>query len=396
MRSLAIPELETEGVQRRRLAALRSGTHRRINADVSPAGNLGGPAVQVHRSAWANVVFRGSPGELFDVVRESSAKAGLTLSEGPPNQGTVALLCVPEEGSSEAETQLDDARSHGFLGVVIAIGYDTPRLWEWAINHAADHVVPLPQGEQWLTEFLVGTQRSIDEAPLIVVMGGHGGAGATTVATLLAAHCASKNARTLLMDCDPTGAGVHTYVGQRPRGLTWADLATSQGRIDASQLAEFIPSVKRLSVLGFDEGERGDLPRALPAVLSAARAGYEVVVADVPYSHAVNDFWLKHSSRTVVVVQLNTAGIVAARRKLALAQSNSIAVVARGSYPEGLDAKSLSKVLGAEVLARVPQASAVGRATERGMIVEALRERRIRRALDAVIEALAARGSEER
>lgn len=82
------------------------------------------------------------------------------------------------------------------------------------------HVKPLalPLFEDELrTRVLQAVQPSDGNELRIGVVGGHGGAGATTLAVALAAASAQAGRATLLVDADPLGGGIHHRIrGNRP------------------------------------------------------------------------------------------------------------------------------------------------------------------------------------
>jgi secretion/DNA translocation related CpaE-like protein len=110
---------------------------------------------------------------------------------------------------------------------------------------------------------------------VIGVVGGRGGAGASTFAAVLAAM-AGLGGRVVLVDLDPVAGGLDVLLGvEGVPGARWSGLRLDGGRLDATALLDGLPSWGRVSVLAAD---REPAPAAVAQVLDvAARAGPVVV-----------------------------------------------------------------------------------------------------------------------
>jgi secretion/DNA translocation related CpaE-like protein len=111
--------------------------------------------------------------------------------------------------------------------------------------------------------------------PVIGVVGGRGGAGASTFAAVLAAM-AGLGGRALLVDLDPLAGGVDVLLGvESVPGARWSGLRLDGGRLDAAALLDGLPSWGRVAVLAAD---RDPPPTSVSQVLDvAARSGPVVV-----------------------------------------------------------------------------------------------------------------------
>jgi Flp pilus assembly CpaE family ATPase len=78
--------------------------------------------------------------------------------------------------------------------VLVGSDLDDADVWQRAVQVGAEHVVFLPDAEVWLVERLSdAAHRSTGaEAPVVAVVGGRGGAGATTLACSLALTAARQ------------------------------------------------------------------------------------------------------------------------------------------------------------------------------------------------------------
>jgi len=152
--------------------------------------------------------------------------------------------------------------------------------WRGAVAVGAGHVVRLPEAEGWLIDRLGEITDSADRGgPVVSVLSGTGGAGATTFARLLASGIPEATA---LLDVDPLGP---EHIGLAEQGLRWPDLAATRGRVPAAALRESLPTLGRVAILtGMTPGV--DLA-AREAVLDAASRGFALTVVDAP--RAVDD-----------------------------------------------------------------------------------------------------------
>jgi MinD-like ATPase involved in chromosome partitioning or flagellar assembly len=169
-------------------------------------------------------------------------------------------------------------------------------------------------------------------ARLVVVTGGKGGPGATTLAVGLAGAWAVGARRVLLVDLDPAGGDVAAHIAVGPiRGRGVAAVlaaAGSVGRVEPHAVAaEAIGVAANLEVLvGLPRADAAGLLRgeAGVAVVQAARrvAGVEMVVVDagrlLPGSVAAGLLGLS-GAVGVLAVRADVPGALAAQRALLVA-----------------------------------------------------------------------------
>ncbi|MEU9121305.1 septum site-determining protein Ssd [Streptomyces sp. NPDC048506] len=180
-------------------------------------------------------------------------------------------------------------RLHGVLrrpGVIL-IGPDTGdrEPWRQAVAIGAERVLALPDGERWLVDRIADAAEGIGPPALTVgVIGGRGGAGASTLAGALAVTAARTGRRTLLVDADPLGGGLDVLLGgEKEKGLRWPAFTESRGRVAGAALEEALPRLHALRVLSWDRGPDVAIPPpAMRAVMAAARRRGGVVVVDLP------------------------------------------------------------------------------------------------------------------
>ncbi|QEV19361.1 septum site-determining protein Ssd [Streptomyces alboniger] len=224
--------------------------------------------------------------DLLDDLLRLCAAAGARpeVHHGGPDRGggwdSAPLVLV---GDDAAERLRGAARRRGV--VLVGRDQDDPGVWQRAVEIGADHVLLLPDGEQWLVERIADVAEGVGRPALTVgVIGGRGGAGASTLACSLAISAARAGRRTMLVDADPLGGGLDVLLGgETAEGLRWPAFAASRGRVGGGALEESLPELHALRVLSWDRGDVVTVaPEAVRAVVSAARRRGGVVVVDLP------------------------------------------------------------------------------------------------------------------
>ncbi|QFR94881.1 septum site-determining protein Ssd [Streptomyces tsukubensis] len=175
------------------------------------------------------------------------------------------------------------ARRRGVL--LVGRDQDDPEVWRRAVGIGAEHVLLLPDAEEWLVDRIADLAEGTGAPALTVgVMGGSGGVGASTLSCALAITAAAAGRRSLLVDADPLGGGLDVLLGgEGAEGLRWPAFARSRGRVGGTALEESLPELHGLRLLSWDRGDSVHLPpQAVRAVLAAARRRGGVVVVDLP------------------------------------------------------------------------------------------------------------------
>ena len=120
---------------------------------------------------------------------------------------------------------------------------------------------------------------------VVGVVGGRGGAGASTLSVALGLAAARRDAAVMLVEADPLGGGLDLMLGlEHAEGLRWPDLAASRGRVSTSSLVSAVAVASTVS--GFCRGRATTsstwLLTRCPSVLSAAARAHDLVVVDLP------------------------------------------------------------------------------------------------------------------
>lgn len=256
--------------------------------------------------------------------------------------------------------------------VLVGIDLDDADVWRRAVSAGAEHVVFLPDAEPWIVEFLVDAEDlGAGVAPLVAVVGGRGGAGASTLASALAVTALLRGIPAMLVDADPLGGGLDLAVGgEDTSGLRWPDLATTRGRVSAGALAGSLPRVNDLTVLSWDRGSPLAIdPEVITSVLAAARRDNDLVVADLPRSFdAAARAVLTEATTCLIVVPAEVRACAAACRVAyaAMADAQDVRVVVRGPSPAGLHAEQIAEVMGLPLVGFLRPEPGLAEAAERG------------------------------
>ncbi|BBC35472.1 CpaE-like protein [Streptomyces graminofaciens] len=277
---------------------------------------------------------------------------------------------VPEgRGSWEAPPLVlvgDDAvgrvRGVGPRRGVVLVGkdQDDPGVWRRAMEIGADHVLMLPDGEQWLVDRIADVAEGVGRPALTVgVIGGRGGAGASTLACALAITSARQGRRTLLVDTDPLGGGLDVLLGaEAAEGLRWPAFAASRGRVGGGALEESLPELHSLRVLSWDRGDSVTIPpQAVRAVLAAGRRRGGTVVVDLPrrIDEGVAEA-LAQVDLGLLVVPAELRAVAASARVASVCGMvlRDLRVAVRGPYAPGLDDHEVARLLGLPLAGEVP------------------------------------------
>ncbi|MGH8971194.1 MAG: septum site-determining protein Ssd, partial [Actinomycetes bacterium] len=259
--------------------------------------------------------------------------------------------------------------------VLVGLDLDDGGIWGTAVRVGAETVVFLPGAESLLVDRLGATVDGIgDPASTVAVIGGRGGAGASTLATALALTAALDGLRTMLVDGDPLGGGIDLVLGgEDSRGLRWPDLAAAGGRVSGTALRESLPhapDARHLTVLSCDRGDGAAVPAAaMSSVLSAGQRSSDLVVVDLPRRvDAAAEVALTGSQVVFLVVPAEVRAAAAAARVAAQVGllAADVRVVVRGPAPSGLTGPLVADALALPLAGWLKAEPDLGAALERG------------------------------
>jgi len=308
----------------------------------------------------AVLVVTAEPGLLDDLLRlaaaagvipDVAADSGAALRAWP----TAGVVLV---GADQAAALADRQPTRRARVHVVTTGAAADSLFRSAVTLGAASVLELPAADPWLVELLAdAADGSSAPAVTVGVVGGCGGAGATTFACALAATAAADGA-TLLVDADPLGGGADRVVGlEEQPGIRWDALLGAGGRLGSRSLREALPRRGDLAVLAWPARERCSLDAGTAReVLLAAQRGHRLVVLDLPRRLDEVTSWLMSACDSLVLVsRADLPAAAAAARMLGrvrdLVREPLLVVRGRGAVP----AEDLAGLLGLPLLAAVAE-----------------------------------------
>ncbi|WEV26813.1 CpaE-like family protein [Streptomyces sp. 71268] len=257
---------------------------------------------------------------------------------------------------------------------VLLIGrdLDDPGIWRRGIEMGAECVLFLPDAETWLVDRIADVTEGVgDQAVTVGVIGGRGGAGASTLACALAVSAARAGQRTMLIDGDPLGGGLDVLLGgESTPGLRWPAFAESQGRVAAGALEESLPELHSLRLLSWDRGSVVAVPSpAVRSVLAAARRRGGAVVVDLPrrVDQAAAEV-LTQLDMALLVVPAELRSVAAAHRVASCVRMvlRDLRVVVRGPTGDGLADEEIARLLDLPLAGELPPETGLLAALESG------------------------------
>lgn len=241
-------------------------------------------------------------------------------------------------------------------------------LFRDALALGAQGVVDLPSSADWVVERLTDAGDPGATRGLVVgVLGGSGGAGATTLACALG-QAAARRGPTVVVDCDPLGPGVDRVLGLDGQdGSRWEALCQTTGRLSARALREALPQRDGLRALSWRAGSTATLQAfAVREALSAARRGHDTVVVDLPrVVDPLVEEVLARCDAVVMVVVPTVPGVASATRLAGrLGGVAAPGVVLRGA---GVAARDVTRATGLPVVGHVPHQRGLAEAIDVGL-----------------------------
>lgn len=253
--------------------------------------------------------------------------------------------------------------------VIVSPGLAAHELFRTALRLGAEQVVEVAAASGWLVEMLADvTEHLSGRGRVIGVIGGSGGAGATTLACALG-QWAARSGPAAIIDCDPQGPGLDRMLGlERRQGFRWDALCQTTGRLSARALREALPRAGDLGVLSWYVDGRPQTLQAFAVreVLSAARRGHATVVVDLPrWPDPLVDEIASRCDELVVATVASVVGVAgAARLRARFAEHGGAGVVLRG---EGLTAAEVQRAVGLPVLAQMRDQRGLAEAVDLGL-----------------------------
>lgn len=237
-----------------------------------------------------------------------------------------------------------------------------------AVALGAQSVVDLDSAAEWLVGALADVGERASPGRVVGVVGGAGGAGATTLACALAQWHATR-APTLLVDTDPLGPGLDRLLGlEGEPGAGWEDLAETAGRLGARSLREGVPRRDHLGVLTWSGPRRRlDLPTVRRILPSAVR-GHDLVVLDLARHGGPLAELVDRCDDLLVVTPATVPGLAATARLVGElgrdGRADRAGLVVR---PGSLSDADAERVTGLPVVATLPDQRGLAGSLDRGL-----------------------------
>src|SRR5690625_481867 len=207
-------------------------------------------------SAPARPLFVTDDPDLLDDLLRLAAAAGVEATvahhaaQAVPDW-TRAPLVVVGTDLLPAAAELDLGPRRQVLVVGRGTGSREGPVWEAALRVGAGAVLSLPGDESRLAGLLAESAHGrAERSPVVSVLGGRGGAGASLLALALVMAVQRAGMHGALVDADPLGSGLDALLGHEEAvGDRWGDLVARQGRLNCSALRARLPSVRGAAVV---------------------------------------------------------------------------------------------------------------------------------------------------
>jgi len=254
--------------------------------------------------------------------------------------------------------------------VVVPTDLGDAQLWQLAAAAGAESVQPLPGAEALLVDRLAAAADGPARSTTVAVVGGRGGAGASTLACALA-RTARASATVMLVDGDPRGGGLDLLMGaEGMSGLRWPDLAAASGRASPDELRAALPCVDGVTLLSWHRGNPVELPAAaMDLVLGAGCRGHDLVVVDLPrHWDAAARAAVAAADTVLLIVPAEVRAVAAASQVVTrlVGRVADVRVVVRGPSPARLSDRVVARELGLPLAGWLAPEPGLAAAQERG------------------------------
>jgi secretion/DNA translocation related CpaE-like protein len=318
--------------------------------------------------------------DLLDTVLRIAAAAGCAANCVPDaiaarHDARGARLVVLDPSTA---AEWHEARLPAHHGLVLVCPQEYPgSVYKSAVDLGAAQVIRLPASQDDLVEAFADAaeDRSRSPGPVLAVVGGRGGAGASVFAAALGVAVLRRGHNGLLVDCDPHGSGLDMVLGAEALpGTRWSDLHVQSGRVSASALRRALPTMRRgkseLAVLACRSNKPGPpTAAAVTAVVEAGRRAGHTVICDLPRTIGdLESAVLARATMAVLVVPVDVRSCSAARGLASKLRSctDNVRLVARGPSPTGLTGTDVAHVLEVPLLIEMRPQPALAKSLDEG------------------------------
>ena len=259
----------------------------------------------------------------------------------------------------------------------------------------AEEVIDLQRDEADVLERLADATEPPAQARVIGVLGGRGGAGASTLAAGLALTAAGQGP-SWLIDLDPLGGGADVGLGaELAAGARWRDLGALTGRLSPHALRSALPEVGGVAVVAAGGDTLSELtPEAVRAVVLAAGRDGGTTVLDLGRSPtAARDVAIAAADDLLLVVPAELRAMIAARRVVdSLGSTAPTPRVVVRAGPGALPSEDVARGLDLSLAGEVPDEVIVRVAIQTGEPAALLRSTTLAALCEAILVVSTATG----
>jgi secretion/DNA translocation related CpaE-like protein len=187
--------------------------------------------------------------------------------------------------------------------------------------------------------------------PIVGVVGGCGGTGASTFACVLAATAVSE-APAVLVDLDPVAGGIDVLLGiEAVPGARWSGLRLSGGRLDPGVLAEGLPQWASVAVLSADVMPEADV---VAQALDVASRAAPVIVDLGRWDNAARRVALERCGLVVLLCGSDVRSVTGARAVALSLGDQPVGVVVVRAGRDLAPASRIAELVGSPLVGVIP------------------------------------------
>lgn len=319
---------------------------------------------------------------LVDVVGRMAAANGAEVRVVAPEQLRVvwpvaAIVFVGADAWAESTHAVRDLPRRDKV-IAVTVTADPELDVRPLIGLGVERIVELPADERWLADVLADLSDGGGKGGRVIgVVGGRGGAGASTFAASLGLAAVDSGFSAVIVDADIRGGGLDITLGiEKEKGLRWNDFSLTSGRLPISALVDNLPRVRGLSVvshghgghIGVHQPQAAPSDEAMRSVIDCARRSCDVVVVDLPRDCDTQMVPLSLCSDVIVVVPSDIRSVSSSAEVIARLRERigSVHVVGHVNPSRALSADDVAEALGMPMSAVFHEESAISAAADRG------------------------------
>ena len=165
--------------------------------------------------------------------------------------------------------------------VLVVIGATGPETWRFAAQLSANHIAVIPDSREWLVEHL--SAPASKKGMCVGIIPGAGGAGASILSCGLAFHARQFFNAVVLVDLDPSSAGLDIILGiEAQPGMRWHDFSSLTGSISGGDILRGLPARDGVALLTHQASESVSKNFMPSSIIEQLRNASELVIIDLP------------------------------------------------------------------------------------------------------------------